>query len=102
MAEAVGREIGKGAVLFPEAGTGNAGRLPGSPGGGRNNVGILPATALRRGNPYLDIPITTGLDLDYRSLILVHSCDALIMIGGKCGTLTEFIDAYKMAGRWLS
>lgn len=97
MAEAVGREIGKrGAVLFSG---GRDGVMLAASRGAREaggiTVGILPGNSIEEGNPYLDIPITTGLDLDYRSLILVHSCDALIMIGGKCGTLTEFIDAYK-------
>ena len=38
-----------------------------------------------RANKYIDIPINTGLSFDYRSLILVHSSDALIMVGGGNG-----------------
>lgn len=57
-------------------------------------VGILPGDTLECANPFVDIPITTGLSFDYRSLILVHSSDALIMVGGGNGTLGELSTAY--------
>ncbi|WP_434512336.1 TIGR00725 family protein [Desulfitobacterium sp. AusDCA] len=57
-------------------------------------VGILPGDTREQGNSYIDIPITTGLSFDYRSLILVHSSDVLIMIGGGNGTLGELSAAY--------
>lgn len=57
-------------------------------------VGILPGDTMERANKYIDIPITTGLSFDYRSLILVHSSDALIMVGGGNGTLGELSAAY--------
>jgi len=49
---------------------------------------------LDRANQYIDIPISTGLSFDYRSLILVHSSDALIMVAGGNGTLGELSAAY--------
>ncbi|AET69009.1 TIGR00725 family protein [Desulfosporosinus orientis DSM 765] len=57
-------------------------------------VGILPGDTMERANKYIDIPINTGLSFDYRSLILVHSSDALIMVGGGNGTLGELSAAY--------
>jgi len=57
-------------------------------------VGILPGDDINEGNSYLDVPITTGLDLEHRSLVLVHSSDAIIMIGGAVGTLLELASAY--------
>jgi len=57
-------------------------------------VGILPGDTLDTANPYIDVPISTGLSFDYRSLILVHSSDALIMVGGGNGTLGELSTAY--------
>lgn len=57
-------------------------------------VGILPGDTLDMANSYIDIPINTGLSFDYRSLILVHSSDALIMVGGGNGTLGELSTAY--------
>lgn len=57
-------------------------------------VGILPGDSLDRANQYIDIPISTGLSFDYRSLILVHSSDVLIMVAGGNGTLGELSAAY--------
>ncbi len=57
-------------------------------------VGILPGDDKIVANDYIDIPITTGLSFDYRSLILVHSADAIIMISGGNGTLGELSAAY--------
>ncbi|WP_371381670.1 TIGR00725 family protein [Sporomusa aerivorans] len=57
-------------------------------------VGILPGDLRDAANQYIDVPITTGLSFDYRSLILVHSSDVLIMIAGGNGTLGELSAAY--------
>jgi uncharacterized protein (TIGR00725 family) len=57
-------------------------------------IGILPGDKPDAANDYIDIPITTGLGSDYRSLILVHSSDAIIMVGGENGTLGELSAAY--------
>jgi uncharacterized protein (TIGR00725 family) len=59
---------------------------------GGTTVGILPDTG--RGNPYLDIVIRT--DMGYgRNVILVHSGDAVVAIGGGYGTLSEIAIALK-------
>lgn len=50
-------------------------------------IGILPNN--EQGNEYIDVPITTGLGLDFRSVVLVHTCDCFITIGGGLGTLEE-------------
>ncbi|HHY36388.1 MAG TPA: TIGR00725 family protein [Firmicutes bacterium] len=97
LAVAVGREIGRrGGILLSG---GRDGVMLAASRGAREaggiTVGILPGNSTAAGNPYLDVPITTGLDFNYRSLVLVHSCDALIMIGGKGGTLLELTAAYK-------
>lgn len=57
-------------------------------------VGILPGDDINEGNSYLDVPLTTGLNFEYRSLILIHSSDAIIMVGGAVGTLLELTSAY--------
>ena len=57
-------------------------------------VGILPGDFAESGNSYIDIPITTGFGFDYRSLVLVHSSDCLIMVSGGNGTLGELSAAY--------
>lgn len=96
LAEETGREIAlRGAVLLT-GGTNGVMECV-SRGAKQENglvVGILPGDTLERANAYIDIPITTGLSFDYRSLILVHSSDCLIMIGGGNGTLGEASAAY--------
>ncbi len=97
MSATVGREIAKhGGILF--SGGRDGVMMAASRGAqekGGITVGILPGDRIDEGNPFLDIPITTGFGLDFRSLILVHTCDAIIMIGGKSGTLRELYLAYQ-------
>lgn len=57
-------------------------------------VGILPGDDPAGANPYVDVPITTGLGMEWRSLVLIHSSDAVIMLGGGNGTLGELSAAY--------
>ncbi len=60
-------------------------------------VGILPGVEAGAANPYVDLPICTGIG-QARNVILVLSSDALIAIGGEAGTLSEIAMALK-AGR---
>lgn len=96
LAEEVGREIAsRGAILLTG---GTNGVMEAVSKGAKEAkglvVGILPGESYGVANGYIDIPITTGLSFDYRSLILVHSSDAIIMIGGENGTLGELSAAY--------
>lgn len=96
LAEEVGKEIAKsGAVLL--TGGRNGVMEAASKGAKSANglvVGILPGDDTKVANEFVDIPITTGLGFDYRSLVLVHSSDAIIMISGGNGTLGELSTAY--------
>lgn len=96
MAEAVGREIAKrGAVLLTG---GTNGVMEAVSKGAKEEqglvIGILHGDTAEVANDYTDVPITTGMGYDYRSLILVHSSDAIIMIAGANGTLGELSAAY--------
>lgn len=51
-------------------------------------VGIIPGELKNEANPYVDIPIVTGMGHG-RNIIVVRSSDALIAIGGSFGTLSE-------------
>lgn len=96
LAEDVGKEIAvRGAVLL-SGGTNGVMEAAsrGAKQAGGLVVGILPGDTLDCANDYIDIPITTGLSFDYRSLILVHSSDAVVMIAGGNGTLGELSAAY--------
>ncbi len=51
-------------------------------------IGILPTLDRESANPYVDIPIVTGLS-QARNFIIARTCDCAIAINGKYGTLSE-------------
>jgi hypothetical protein len=51
-------------------------------------IGIIPYTNKSCANPYVDIPIVTGMH-QARNIIIARSCDCAIAIDGRYGTLTE-------------
>lgn len=51
-------------------------------------IGILPANDKESANPYVDIPIATGMS-EARNIIIARTCDCAIAIDGKYGTLSE-------------
>lgn len=62
---------------------------------GGTTMGILPGFSKAEANPYIDIPVVTGLDQG-RNIIIVRSSDALISVGGGYGTLSEIAYALKL------
>ncbi|MDI6735387.1 MAG: TIGR00725 family protein [bacterium] len=58
-------------------------------------VGILPGTDKATANPYIDIPIVTGLD-QARNIIIIRSSQAVIAIEGSYGTLSEMAFCLKL------
>jgi uncharacterized protein (TIGR00725 family) len=96
IAEEVGKFIAKsGAVLLTGGGDGVMEAVSkGAKEAGGLVIGILAGDETHVANDYIDVPITTGLHFDFRSVILVHSSDALIMIRGGNGTLSELSAAY--------
>ncbi len=58
-------------------------------------VGILPGFRRQDANRWVTVPIVTGMD-QARNVILVRSCDALIAVGGRYGTLSEIALALKL------
>jgi hypothetical protein len=57
-------------------------------------VGILPGQDASMANPWVDIPIVTGLG-EARNVVVVKSVQAVIAIGGSYGTLSELAYALK-------
>ena len=51
-------------------------------------IGILPGSSREEANPYIDIPIVTGLGYA-RNKLVVKTGQVVIAIGGKYGTLSE-------------
>ncbi|HID32343.1 MAG TPA: TIGR00725 family protein [bacterium (Candidatus Stahlbacteria)] len=55
---------------------------------GGMTVGVLPTNSTSSANPYVDIPIATGLG-EARNVIITRTADVLIAIDGRYGTLSE-------------
>ncbi len=90
VAYAVGREIArKGAVLIC-GGLGGVmeAACKGAKEGGGFTVGVLPGENPAGANPYVDLPLLTGMG-EARNLIIVNTAQALVACGGAEGTLSE-------------
>ena len=61
-------------------------------------VGILPGTNPDEANPYIDIPLATGLG-QARNAVLTRAGDAIIALPGGPGTLSEIGFGLKMNKR---
>ena len=100
MAEEVGEELARrGAALICG---GHGGVMEAACRGAKRaaglTIGILPGTDPGEANPYIDIPIATGLG-QARNLVLVTAAAALIAIDGEYGTLSELGFALKLGKR---
>jgi uncharacterized protein (TIGR00725 family) len=90
LAEEVGREIARrGAVLVCGGleGVMEAACRGASEAGGMT-IGILPGESRETANPYVKIPIVTGIGYA-RNVTVVKTAQAVIAIDGSYGTLTE-------------
>ena len=61
---------------------------------GGMTIGIIPGTDKSDANDYCDIVIPTGIG-EARNVVVVQTCDALISLHGKYGTITEMAFALK-------
>jgi len=96
LAEEVGKEIAKRkGILICGGLTGvMEGAARGAKKEGGLTIGIIPSESAADANPFIDIPIVTGLR-DARNIIVVRSSEAIIAIHGKYGTLSEIAFALK-------
>ncbi len=90
LAEQVGEGIARRGAILICGGLGGVmeAACKGAKGAGGTTVGILPGARPEDANPYIDIPVATGLGLA-RNLLVVRSSQALIAIEGRYGTLSE-------------
>ncbi len=94
LAEEVGRELanrGVGLVCGGLSGIMEA-ACRGAKSAGGTTIGILPGRSSRDANSYVDIPIVTTMGFS-RNVIVVHTGDAVIAVGGAFGTLSEIAHA---------
>ncbi len=64
----------------------------GARAGGGITVGILPGDKREAANPYVQIPVVTGIGYA-RNVAVVRSAQAVIAVGGSYGTLSEIAHA---------
>lgn len=96
-AEAVGRRIAeKGAMLICGGGQGiMEAACRGAAEAGGTTIGILPGGDCREANPYVTVPVATGMGIG-RNIVIIRSARALIAIDGKYGTLSEIAYALQL------
>ncbi|NPA15099.1 MAG: TIGR00725 family protein [Deferribacteres bacterium] len=58
-------------------------------------IGVIPGYSKSDANPYIDVPIATGLG-HARNVIIAATSDALVAVGGEYGTLSEIAFSLKM------
>ena len=94
IAEEVGRQLARqGAILVCGGLSGiMEAACKGASSEGGVTIGILPGESRQAANPYVQIPIVTGLGYA-RNITVVKSAQAVIAIDGSYGTLSEISHA---------
>jgi uncharacterized protein (TIGR00725 family) len=97
LAERVGAELARKGALLVCGGLEGVmeAACRGAQSAGGTTVGILPGLSPAAANPYVTVPIATGLG-EARNVIVVGSARAVIAIAGEYGTLSEIGHALKM------
>jgi uncharacterized protein (TIGR00725 family) len=100
LATEVGRHLAKaGAVLICGGLGGVMGAAArGAREAGGRTVGLLPGTDADEANPWIELPLATGLG-EARNLMVVRAGEAVIAVGGGWGTLSEIALARKIGRR---
>ncbi|MFH1646584.1 MAG: TIGR00725 family protein [Chloroflexota bacterium] len=90
IAEEVGREIARRGAVLVCGGLGGVmeAACRGASAEGGLTIGILPGESRQAANPYVRIPIVTGMG-HARNVAVVKSAQAVIAIDGSYGTLSE-------------
>ncbi len=96
LAEQVGRLIALNGAILVCGGLGGVmeAAAMGANTEGGITVGILLGLEKSAANPYINVPVATGLG-EIRNAVIVRSADVLIAIGGEYGTLSEIAFALK-------
>ena len=97
VAESIGRELARRGATLVCGGLGGVmeAACRGAKSEGGLTIGILPGFNRREANPYVDIPVVTGLG-GARNVIVVLTSQAVIAVDGEYGTLSEIAYALKL------
>ena len=90
LAERVGEELGRRGMTLVCGGLGGVmeAACKGAKAHGATTIGVLPGSDPQAANPWVDIPICTGMAYA-RNVIIIKTARAVIAIGGAYGTLSE-------------
>jgi len=96
LAEAVGELLAQQGVTVVCGGLGGVMEAVchGAKSKGGLTVGILPGQDSSTANPWVDVPVATGIG-EARNVVVIKSAQAVIAIGGSYGTLSEIAYALK-------
>ncbi len=96
-AEEVGRLVAEAGAVLVCGGLGGvmAAACRGAAAGGGLTVGILPGDDRRSANPWVAVPVATGMG-ELRNGLVVRGSDVLVAVGGGYGTLSEVALALKL------
>lgn len=94
MAEEVGRQLARQGVILVCGGLGGVmeAASKGASSEGGVTIGILPGDNWQSANPYIQIPIATGIGFA-RNIAVVKSAQVVIAVAGSYGTLSEISHA---------
>lgn len=97
LAEALGRALAEGGAVVVTGGHGGVMEAVsrGCVRRGGLTVGILPGTDPAAANPWVRIPLATGLG-EARNALVVRAGEVVVAVGGSWGTLSEIALAKKM------
>ena len=96
-AEALGRALGEAGAVVVTGGLGGVmeAACRGCASAGGLTVGILPGSAPEAANPWVRIPVPTGMG-EARNALVVRTGEAVVAVGGRWGTLSEIALARAM------
>jgi uncharacterized protein (TIGR00725 family) len=96
LAENVGELLAQQGATIVCGGLGGImeGACRGAKSKGGLTIGILPGQDPSTANPWVDIPVITGIG-EARNVAVVKSAQAVIAIGGRYGTLSEIAHSLK-------
>ncbi len=97
LAEAVGRSLAEAGAVVVTGGMGGVmeAASKGCREAGGTTIGLLPGRDPSAANPWVDLPLATGMG-ESRNSLVVRAGEAVVAIGGSWGTLSEIALARKM------
>lgn len=95
-ARALGRALAKSGAVVVCGGRGGVMEAvaQGAAEEGGVTVGLLPGSSADEANPWISLPLATGLG-DARNALVVGTAEAVVAVGGSWGTLSEIALARK-------